>query len=552
METKICRASGKPFIVDDKDLSFYQKIGVPPPTLCPEERQRRRLLWCNEMNLYRRKCDLCKASVLSMYDEGVSFPVYCQSCWWSDQWDPYRYGMDFDFNRPFFEQYKELIEQVPHSSLQVTLPTLQNSDYINYAGNAKNCYLIFDSDYNENCLYCYTINNSQNCVDCLKCFRCQWCYECVDCLGCYELLYSQNCQNCVSSYFLRNCQDCKWCFGCINLHHKEYHLFNKPVSKEAYRAFLGNLGLDRWTVVQAQGKKAEEIFLKFPHRCMRGVQNEHCLGENIFRSKNCSFCFDTYDARDCKYLYSISFSAQDCYDMYQFGENIVQCYESAIVGYGAFRVMFSFNTWPQSRELFYCQEMRSSRDCFGCFGLRHGQYNIFNKKYSKYGYASLKDRVIEHMKKTGEWGEFFPASLSPFAYNQSMAMDHFPLEKEEALKHGYRWKDPDLREYRKQTFQIPDSINDVTEMITKETLACELTGKNFRITPQEFTFYKRLGIPIPRFAFETRHRNRLSRRNPQRLFERSCMKCGAKMQTGFSPERKEIVYCEPCYQKEVY
>ena len=31
------------------------------------------------------------------------------------------------------------------------------------------------------------------------------------------------------------------------------------------------------------------------------------------------------------------------------------------------------------------------------------------------------------MMITGEWGEFFPSSLSPFGYNETVAQEYFPL-----------------------------------------------------------------------------------------------------------------------------
>jgi hypothetical protein len=41
-------------------------------------------------------------------------------------------------------------------------------------------------------------------------------------------------------------------------------------------------------------------------------------------------------------------------------------------------------------------------------------------------------------------------------------------------------------------------------------------------------------------------------RNPRKLFDRKCDKCWVKIKTTYSPDRKEIVYCESCYNKEVY
>jgi hypothetical protein len=38
------------------------------------------------------------------------------------------------------------------------------------------------------------------------------------------------------------------------------------------------------------------------------------------------------------------------------------------------------------------------------------------------------------MKSTGEWGEFFPLSLSLFGYNETVAQDYFPLAQEEAIQ----------------------------------------------------------------------------------------------------------------------
>lgn len=66
MERKACRVSGTTFPIYQSDLAFYDKISptfagekfqVPRPTLCPEERQRRRMAWRNERFLIKRKCD---------------------------------------------------------------------------------------------------------------------------------------------------------------------------------------------------------------------------------------------------------------------------------------------------------------------------------------------------------------------------------------------------------------------------------------------------------------------------------------------------------------
>ena len=116
-ETRSCQNCKQDFIIEAEDFSFYEKIKVPPPTWCPECRFQRRLLWRNERNLYHRQCELCNRNFITMYSADKPFSVYCPECWWSDKWDSLRYGRDYDFSRPFFEQFKELMLRVPRMSL---------------------------------------------------------------------------------------------------------------------------------------------------------------------------------------------------------------------------------------------------------------------------------------------------------------------------------------------------------------------------------------------------------------------------------------------------
>ena len=75
----------------DKDLEFYDKVSpvfagkkysIPSPSLCPDERERRRLVWRNEIKLYERKCDLSGKDILSIYNLEVPFLIYEPSSWW--------------------------------------------------------------------------------------------------------------------------------------------------------------------------------------------------------------------------------------------------------------------------------------------------------------------------------------------------------------------------------------------------------------------------------------------------------------------------------------
>jgi hypothetical protein len=107
-ETRKCQNCNKDFTIEPEDFSFYEKIKVPPPTFCPECRMQRRFTVRNERNLYRRECNLCKKQIVSMYSTEKKFPVYCQTCWWGDKWDPLLHGRKYDFSKPFFLQFIDL------------------------------------------------------------------------------------------------------------------------------------------------------------------------------------------------------------------------------------------------------------------------------------------------------------------------------------------------------------------------------------------------------------------------------------------------------------
>jgi len=183
--------------------------------------------------------------------------------------------------------------------------------------------------------------------------------------------------------------------------------------------------------------------------------------------------------------------------------------------------------------------------------MRRNEYCILNKQYSRDDYFAMREKIIEHMKKTGEWGEHFPMQNSIFAYNETVANDYFPLTREEALKQGLKWLDEEVKQIGSGP-AIQDSIYDVNEDILNQTLVCQKTGRTYRIIKKELDFYKKMGIPIPRFAPETRTEMRLQLRRPPHVWARTCYNCQKPIYTAYSPDRPEVVYCEECYLKTVY
>ncbi len=83
----------------------------------------------------------------------------------------------------------------------------------------------------------------------------------------------------------------------------------------------------------------------------------------------------------------------------------------------------------------------------------------------------------------------------------------------------------------------------------------------FRIINPELQFYRRLKVPLPTLCPNCRHYQRMQQRSPAKLWHRKCMcdkkhphheeKCLNEFETSYAPDRKEIVYCEQCYNAAV-
>lgn len=241
---RICAHCQQQFTITTADTAFYQKIAVPPPTWCPPCRLQRRMAWRNEKTLYQRQCDLCQQTIISIYRPGAPFPVYCQTCWWSDQWDPLHYGQPYDPKQYFFAQLQQLHQRVPRVALTNT--NSENSDYTNYAGNDKNCYLIFANanGHNENCAYGKCFSACRDTVDGLYLQDCELVYNSIDCRSCYRVAHAQYCSNCSEAMYVEDCNNCQNCIGCKGLRNKQYYIFNQPYSKADYERKLHSLQLD--------------------------------------------------------------------------------------------------------------------------------------------------------------------------------------------------------------------------------------------------------------------------------------------------------------------
>ncbi|MBU0578179.1 hypothetical protein KJ742_05045 [Patescibacteria group bacterium] len=547
-----CKQCQSSFEIADKEKAYCDQLGVPVSDTCRQCRLRNIMATRNEWKLYRRKCDSSGDEIISAYPPNSPFTVYKNEVWWGSDWDALDYGKDYDFNRPFFEQFAELQKAVPREG--TTVFNCENCDYNSHIRESRNCYLNSLVHQCEDMHYSYWMTFDKDVVDSMYTNESTLCYNCISVnkgYGCVMLEESNNCNECHFSFQLKGCDHCLFC---TNLTDQSYQLFNKPCRQEEFED-IKNKTLDgSWATWQKAYQHYLEIRKKAVHRFVHNLNCENVTGDHLYNCRNCDNCFESFDSEEGVNSVSMAKSKiiQNSYSAgWQGCEGV---YQSAVTR-GSKDIAFCTYTW-YSGTLRYCDSCNACNDCFGCIGLQHKKYCILNKQYSKEEYEDLKGKIIEHMSApggSGEWGRFFPFSLFLFAYNESAAMDFFPLTKEQALELGYGWREEDAKDYQVATIsEIPDNIKDIGDDITKEILACVDCGKNYKVIAQELKFYREINLPIPHHCPTCRHRIRFELRNPLNLFSRQCNKCKKEIKSTYPPDCPEEVYCEQCYLKEVY
>lgn len=99
---------------------------------------------------------------------------------------------------------------------------------------------------------------------------------------------------------------------------------------------------------------------------------------------------------------------------------------------------------------------------------------------------------------------------------------------------------------------IPTDINEIDDTILTKAIICEETGRPFRIIKPELEFYRKMNIPIPHKHPDQRHKERMNMKPPKELFLRTCDQCGVETISVYDQNYVGKVYCEACYNKEMY
>ena len=476
METRNCQNCKNDFTIEPDDISFYEKIKVPPPTFCPECRRQRRFAWRNYINYYKRTSGLTNTSLISLYSQDSGITVYSPKEWHSDKWNAFDYGLEYDFSKPFFTQYIDLIRRVPKPAMDTDDGLLStNCMYTNDFAMGKDCYLVIKAWKLENVMYSFYVVNSKDLVDVHTSFgKDEGNYETVNTEYCYQCRYTYDSRSCSDCAFCYDCRNCDHCFMSTGLRGKSYCFQNKEVGKEQYEKIMYEYALHTYSGTEKAKSEFEPMMNSHPRKAVRMVNCVDCSGDLLTNCHNCKDCFLMLASENCRYD-NYADGARDSYDT-DAGGGSELAYESDLPAFSS-NIIGSYSAW-NCQDVYYVSQTYRSKNCFGCNGLKNAQYCILNKQYTKEEYFDLIEKIKKHMsdipyidRKGNKYifGDYLPIELSFFSYQDTEAQELYPLTNDEIIINGYnntKKVEDNIIKATISSDDLPDSISVTTSPIT--------------------------------------------------------------------------------------
>lgn len=543
--TRVCEETGVSFSVSARDIEQYHSLGVPLPTVSPLVRLRRLRAAVGGLDLFKRTQPNGQ-TLISMIDPGSSVPVLSADAWHADSFDAMIYGRPFQSGTPFFDQWLALSNTVPRPAM-IQDGQSENSPWALYSTSTKNGYFTYGGMENEDLSYADFCVAAKHSSDISLVYRSTHCYDSVLLSECSRVAFSERCEGCSNVLFSLGCKNCTDCFGCTNLRGKKYCFLNEQLSAEEYKTRLAEIDLTDAAIIEAWRTTIKEKLWNQAYRkagTINGSEDahgddlvdcKHVEGISMHSAERVYHSFTLSNVKDTVDL-ALGFELERCANLV----NSLKGYENKMV-----------NMCDSCVDVEYSELLTACEHCFGCIGLTRKQFCILNTQYTEEEYWKLVDQLKTEMLERGEYGQFFPYRVSPWAYNTSHADALFPLTETDAQTLGARW-------YSFATERsvsvlpitaLPSQLSETTDAILNNAYQCPASGRAFRIVKPELALHRDLGIALPRLHPTVRRKQRAKQLFPATLIERTCTDCGASLLTRIPSSHPSSILCELCYEK---
>lgn len=164
----------------------------------------------------------------------------------------------------------------------------------------------------------------------------------------------------------------------------------------------------------------------------------------------------------------------------------------------------------RSSNIYYSSFLDSCSFCLGCVGLKNKSYCLLNKQYSKEEWTALAARIFASMEADGTLGRFFPASMNPYYFNDTLAAMVFDdFDRDEITAEGFLWRDAPVRADIPEGAEVVETADlgryqgyspsgewRIDPAVMRLVIRDE-RGNIYRIVPMEYEFLARYALPLP-------------------------------------------------------
>ena len=406
-----------------------------------------------------------------------------------------------DISDNFFDDFEKLFKKIS-LPWRLQFSALENSHFSSTAKNAKNNYLSYNISNTEDVGYSISVKsnskyvfNSTMVVD--------WCdsvYNSHAVFNGFKIFYSKYIHNSNNIWLSTNLMNCSECIFCDNLENKSYYIANKQYTKEEYKKKKQEIlskkdNFDTWF------RKINAKWINFGSKDVTGDgvinSNDVTNGSITYNITDGNNVYMSWEDEDNRYIYDSMFIWSWWWNHYYSSMDLAVCEN-----------IYCTILAVHSSNIYYSYFLENCSFCIWCIGLKNKSYCILNKQYTKEEWEILADKIFSQMHSEWILWDFFPGSINPFYFNDTIAWMLWDFTKQEVEEKWYLWRDEEIK------VDIPASsdiitIKELGEYQWYENWEWQINpgilqkvikdenGNYYKIIQMEYDFLVKHSIPLP-------------------------------------------------------
>lgn len=547
---KVCELTGEKWMVTDEEIGWYKKFNVPPSKRSLLARTQLRASFWTGYQWWNHKHPVTGKPFISHIHPATGLKVLPDDEWHAQDYSSI--NATVDVSKPFFEQMRALQLQVPLPASRNSTPP-ENSIAAISMGDRNSFFVLGCTS--EDSFYAIWVDKLSRSAEVNYAGNVNDSYSVNNAKNVHNSRYVRDSLDVVNSAFVFMCHDVEFCFGATNQEHKKFIFFNKQLTEEEYKAEMAKIDLsnrDELNKYVALFRDLVENKTIWPETLSN--RNINCTGEYNY---DCRDLVQSYGCVDnCANLFWCNFGVDGSESAFSTPVHSTECYEGDNT-YNSRDIKFCYASY-RCQSLEYCYLNYDCENCFGCVGLRHKKFHIFNKPYEEAAYWQKVDEIKCAMLDRGEYGNFFPLVMTSSYFGQSGGVLYYDAELSLNKTFGGLEFDPesagaigalDVTEGMKTSTDIPATIDQMTdEEWTGVPIMDVAHNRRFAFLKAELAFYRAKHIAPPNEHFVYRIINLSQEGNLAVMEQTTCAKCGKKIEVAKNltyPKRK--IYCMDDY-----